>query len=324
MNTLPVAVIAACSGALAPEAEMHVPPMDERDAFIEFSARRFGDAEAFAAARWDSARRLIADGDFLGFAGGRESAGSGPGGSVREFAGGSRSTAMCRTLAAYLLTPREAFIPEHHRSSAYSPVALPLGHDQTISAPYMVTRMTSAAAPELPPETISPTAPKPAADQRILEIGTGSGYQAAMLAALSGNVRTIEYVGPLAAQAGETFDHLAERRGWLGTIRRRTGSGYAGWDEGAPYHRIIVTCAIDHPPPALLDQLAPGGILILPLGSPGLHQTLAALRRRREGEDRPPGISWQPAEGLDADAGHFDITDLYGDGTRVVFVPFVH
>ena len=73
-----------------------------------------------------------------------------------------------------------------------------------------------------------------------------------------------------------------------------------------------------------IDQLAPGGILILPLGKPGLHQTLAALRRRREGEDRPPGISWQPAEGLDADAGHFDITDLYGDGTRVVFVSFVH
>ena len=284
-------------GDMAGEAAGCMPPMDERGAFIDFAAGRLGDLEDFAAARWDSARRLIADGDFIGFSCGRESDAV-----VRSI--------VSRTLAAYLLTPREAFIPEPHRASAYRPAALPLGQGQTISAPYMVTRMTAAAAV--------------AADQRILEIGTGSGYQAAMLAALSDHVRTVEYVGQLSARAGETFDALTPTRPWLGTIRRRTGSGYDGWDEGAPYQRIIVTCAIDHPPPALLDQLAPGGILILPLGSPGTHQILAAVRRREEGEDRPPDDSWQSAKGLGAEGRHFDITDLYGDGTRVVFVPFVH
>jgi protein-L-isoaspartate(D-aspartate) O-methyltransferase len=211
-------------------------------------------------------------------------------------------------LAAWLLTPREAFLLPEMRQSAYRPNALPLGHGQTISAPYMVTRMTSAV--------------NPAPSHTVLEIGTGSGYQAAMLSVLSSDVRTIETVPFLASKARQCLSELGTKRPWLDRIRVRLGNGYEGWADGAPYDRIVVTCAIDHIPPALLEQLAPGGILLLPLG-PSRVQALTAIRRRVEGEAAPPGRGWAS---LDSDPGdgEFDISDVYGDGTRVVFVPFVY
>ena len=269
--------------------------MADRGEFVAHMARKFGDDEAFAEERWNSARRLLVDGDMAPLPGGSEDA-------------------CRRILAAWLLTPREAFIPGDQHRAAYLPHALPVGHGQTISAPYMVSRMTAAL--------------NPGPRERVLEIGTGSGYQAAVLAVLSAEVRTVEYVGPLASEARERLEALALRRPWLDTIRRRTGNGYDGWPEGAPYDRIIVTCAIDHVPPALLEQLAPGGVLILPVG-PFQVQQLLAVRRRRSGEDQPPGPSWSAARGKafpaeDVAGARFDMTDVYGDGTRVVFVPFVH
>ncbi len=259
------------------------PLMEKREDFVREAVKRFGDEEYFAAERWNAARRLLSDGDLDGLDRG----------------------AVPRALAAWLLTPREAFIPEGNRLAAYLPRALPVGYDQTISAPYMVSRMTAAL--------------NPGPEDRVLEIGTGSGYQSAMLAPLSSHVRTIEYVGPLAVMAAGILETLAERRPWLEKIRRRTGNGYQGWEEGAPYDRIIVTCAIDHIPPALLDQLAPGGILILPLGERRV-QRLLALRRRLPGEEAPPDPTWSPGD----EFSEIDVTDVYSNGTRVVFVPFVH
>ncbi len=262
--------------------------MENRDDFVREAVRQFGDEEYFAAERWNAARRLLSDGDLDGL--------------VR---GAGAGAVVSRALTAWLLTPREAFIPEENRLAAYLPQALPVGHNQTISAPYMVSRMTAAL--------------NPGSEDRVLEIGTGSGYQAAMLAPLSAHVRTVEYVGPLASSAGRILESLAERRPWLKQIRRRTGNGYMGWEEGAPYDRIIVTCAIDHIPQALTDQLAPGGILILPLGERRV-QRLTALRRRLPDEETPPDSSWSP---LNEDL-KMDFTDVYRNGTRVVFVPFVH
>ena len=297
---------------LAPDAAP--PPMDRRESFVRDAITRFGDDEFFAIDRWNAARRLLVDGDFDGFdeypsespreSENRETGGTAPADADDPAAGSS--TAAARTLAGWLLTPREAFVPPSENRASYLPHALPIGGGQTISAPYMVTRMTAAL--------------NPGPEDAVLEIGTGSGYQAAMLAALSGRVRTVEYVSALAAEAGRTIDRLAKWRPWLRTIRRLTGSGYSGWEDGAPYDRIIVTCAIDHVPPALLDQLAPGGVMVLPLG-PSHVQELVAIRRRREGEGRSPGSPWAPAAELPPG---FDAADVYGNGTRVMFVPFVH
>lgn len=262
------------------------PSTGNRDKFIRQAVSQFGDEEYFAAKRWNASRRLLADGDLKGISG-----------------NGSKA-AESRTLAAWLLTPREAFIPPKLRMEAYLPRALPLGHNQTISAPYMVSRMTAALNPN--PE------------DNVLEIGTGSGYQAAMLSVLSSGVRTIETVGPLASDAGGIIDKIAEKRPWMSSIRRRTGNGYRGWEEGAPYNRIIVTCAIDHVPRALVEQTAPGGIIIIPLGERRV-QILTALRRRMPGEKEGPDASWLPADDLPG----FDSRDVYRDGSRVVFVPFV-
>lgn len=289
---------------LAPE--VVPPPMDDRGPFVADAVGRFGDDEVFAGARWDAARRLMLDGDICGSLVPGECPGE-----PSCFSGDiDRSAAECRSLVAWLLTPREAFLPPGDVHLAYAPHAFPIGHGQTISAPYMVARMTAAL--------------NPGSGVSVLEVGTGSGYQAAMLAALSGRVFTIETVGPLASLAGDKLERLSIRRPWLETVRRRTGNGYEGWDEGAPFGRIIVTCAIDHVPPALMEQCAPGGMIILPLGEPRVQQLLA-FRRRTTGESGPAGRAWAEVDIPDAPAGStWDVRDVYGDGTRVVFVPFVH
>ena len=109
-------------------------------------------------------------------------------------------------------------------------------------------------------------------------------------------------------------------RPWLASIRRKVGSGYSGWEEGAPYDRIIVTCAIDHVPPALLGQLAPGGTIILPLGPPSV-QELVAIRKKRDPFEPEPGRPWAPDPKLPPG---YDLCDVYGNGARVMFVPFVY
>lgn len=160
-------------------------------------------------------------------------------------------------------TPRHLFVPDMLRAMAYNDCALPIGFDATISQPYIVALMTELLLPEK--------------NNRVLEIGTGSGYQAAILAQLSGRVYTIEIVPELAAAARQRLAALGYRN-----ITVRHGDGYQGWPEEAPFDRIIVTAAPEQLPRALTDQLARGGRLVAPVGS-GWGQNLILLEKQPDG-----------------------------------------
>lgn len=159
------------------------------------------------------------------------------------------------TLEAMRRVPRERFVPSHSVDSAYEDRPLPIGHEQTISQPYIVAYMTEAIVPK-------PT-------DRILEIGTGSGYQTAVLAEIVESVYSVERVEALAASASK---RLAELR--YENVQVRHGDGAEGWKEAAPFDGILVAAAAETIPQALLDQLRPGGRLIVPLGGPGANQEL--------------------------------------------------
>ena len=176
----------------------------------------------------------------------------------------ARDIRSARVLDAMLTVPRHLFVPEPERAEAYSDSPLPIGHDQTISQPYIVAFMTQAL--DVAPE------------HRVLEVGTGSGYQAAVLGALAKDVYTIEIVPALAERARDTLSALGYRN-----IQVRTGNGYLGWPEHAPYDRIMVTAAPDEVPPALLQQLKIGGLMAIPVGT--VTQELRILRRTVTGTE---------------------------------------
>lgn len=167
-----------------------------------------------------------------------------------------------RVLDAMLRAPRHLFVPESRRDRSYGDFPLPIGHEQTISQPYIVAFMTQSL-------DVGPT-------DRVLEIGTGSGYQAAVLGMLAKEVFTIEIVPPLAERARQTLGALGYRN-----IQVRTGNGYLGWPEHAPYDRIMVTAAPDEVPPALVQQLKVGGVMAIPVGR--ATQELRILRRTAGG-----------------------------------------
>ncbi|MEM7812785.1 MAG: protein-L-isoaspartate(D-aspartate) O-methyltransferase [Planctomycetota bacterium] len=150
-------------------------------------------------------------------------------------------------LEAMRAVPRHAFVATKDRARAYFDIPLPIGYGQTISPPYIVGYMTAAIAPQR--------------GDRVLEVGTGSGYQAAVLAAMGAEVYSIEIVEPLARQAEKTLDRL----GYDG-VHVRAGDGYLGWPEAAPFDRVIVTCSPEDVPRPLVDQMAEGGRMIVPLG----------------------------------------------------------
>jgi protein-L-isoaspartate(D-aspartate) O-methyltransferase len=150
-------------------------------------------------------------------------------------------------LEAMRHVPRHEFVPEHLRDRAYEDGPLPIGAGQTISQPYIVAYMTQAI--------------EPARTDRVLEIGTGSGYQAAVLAELVNEVYTIEIVSSLAASSSA----LLKRLGYT-NIHTREGDGYAGWPDKAPFDKILVTAAPESVPQALIDQLKVGGIMAVPVG----------------------------------------------------------
>jgi protein-L-isoaspartate(D-aspartate) O-methyltransferase len=152
-----------------------------------------------------------------------------------------------RVLGAMRKVARHRFVPEAMEHLAYSDSALPIGLDQTISQPYIVAYMTQALALR--------------GRERVLEIGTGSGYQAAVLAELAAEVYTIEIVPDLAARARKTLEALG-----YGNVHFRTGDGYQGWTEAAPFDGILVTAAPDHVPEPLVAQLRPGGRMVIPVG----------------------------------------------------------
>jgi protein-L-isoaspartate(D-aspartate) O-methyltransferase len=165
-----------------------------------------------------------------------------------------------RVLAAIARVPRERFVLESMQGEAYADRALPIDCDQTISQPYIVGLMTQAL------ELSGP--------ERVLEIGTGSGYQTAILAELAREVVTVERHAELSARAGRVLADLGYRN-----VTRIIGDGTEGWPAGAPYDRIIVTAAAWDVPPALFGQLAEGGILVIPVGDP-TAQTLRAIRKQ--------------------------------------------
>lgn len=167
-------------------------------------------------------------------------------------------------LAAMRRVPRHRFVPSVLRESAYADRPLRIGHGQTISQPWIVARMTELARPE-PGDT-------------VLEVGTGSGYQAAVLAEIVGHVFTVEIVGELARSARRRMRELG-----YGRVTVRHGDGYGGWPEQAPFDAIVVTAAPEEVPDPLVDQLAVGGRMVIPVGPQGRAQSLTVIRRRSDG-----------------------------------------
>jgi protein-L-isoaspartate(D-aspartate) O-methyltransferase len=166
-----------------------------------------------------------------------------------------------------LRVPRDQFVPEDQRRHAFENRPLPIGHGQTISQPLIVAAMTELLQ-------VKP-------GDRVFELGTGSGYQAAILDALGARVYSVEIVPELGARARQTLD----ASGHAG-VETRVGDGYFGWEEAAPFDAIIVTAASDHIPPPLLRQLKPGGRMLIPVGSRYLTQKLVLVSRDERGAVR--------------------------------------
>ncbi len=177
-----------------------------------------------------------------------------------------------RVLTAMNTVPRHRFVPKNLEAHAYRDRPLPIGLDQTISQPWVVARMTELVEP-------SPT-------DKALEVGTGSGYQAAVLAQLVSHVYTIEILCEHADRAREQLKQLDYEN-----LSVRCGDGYEGWLEHAPFDIIVVTAAPESIPPPLLEQLAPGGRLVIPVGPRNDVQTLTLVRRKTDG-------SLQSSEGV--------------------------
>jgi protein-L-isoaspartate(D-aspartate) O-methyltransferase len=196
-----------------------------------------------------------------------------------------------KNIRGFLLTPREKFVTAGNLDRAYVWHYLDIGFGVTITGPHTVARMTSVL-------DVGP-------DAKVLEIGTGSGYQSAYLSNLTDNVFSIEIIPALAARTRRLYDDLIAQ-GYVEyrSIRTRNGDGYHGWEEFAPFDRIIVTCGIDHIPPPLLQQLKPDGIMVIPVGPPGAQHVLKVVPRRGDG-------------------GAISVarSDIYG-GAPIAFVPF--
>ena len=192
---------------------------------------------------------------------------------------------------AFLLTPREEFVLHQNLRRAYDHAFLDIGFGVTISGPHAVVRMTSTL-------NVRP-------GDKVLEIGTGSGYQSAYLAHLTDKVWTIEIIRPLAVRTTGIYEGLI-RRGYreFGAIHTAAADGYYGWPSAAPFDKIVVTCGIDHIPPPLLRQLKPGGIMVIPVGPPGAQHVLKVMRN--EAADGTTTVSR---------------SDIY-NGRVVPFVPF--
>ena len=171
-----------------------------------------------------------------------------------------RAALSDRVMGAMSRVPRDVFVPDSLRASAWLNRPFPIGHGQTVSQPFVVALMTELANPQT--------------RDRVLEIGTGSGYQTAILAELAESVFTVETIPELAAAARARLDSLG-----YDTIEYRTGDGHAGWPEAAPYDAIVVTAAPETVPEALTTQLAPGGRLVIPVGRRHEAQMLTLIEK---------------------------------------------
>jgi protein-L-isoaspartate(D-aspartate) O-methyltransferase len=175
-----------------------------------------------------------------------------------------RSSLSATVLAAMRKVPRHRFVPADLANSAYEDRPLPIGEGQTISQPFIVALMTDLAEPKK--------------SDVVLEVGTGSGYQAAVLAECVARVYTIEIVRPLGERAAAVLKELQYKN-----VETRIGDGYAGWPSAAPFDAIVVTAAPDHVPQPLIDQLKPGGRLVIPVGTQMGGQDLQVIERSADG-----------------------------------------
>lgn len=169
-----------------------------------------------------------------------------------------------RVMAVMAKVPRHEFVPASQVPYAYRNRPLPIGHGQTISQPYIVALMTDLAR-------VQP-------DHTVLEVGTGSGYQAAVMAHLARSVYTIEIIEPLGHQAAQRLKAMG-----YANVEVRVGDGYHGWEEHAPYDAILVTAAAGHVPPPLIRQLKPGGRMVIPVGAPFMVQQLMLVEKNLQG-----------------------------------------
>jgi len=185
-----------------------------------------------------------------------------------------------RVLGAMRKVPRHEFVDPEYRSKAYSDSALPIQEGQTISQPYIVALMTQSAG-------LAP-------GDRVLEVGTGSAYQAAVLAEIVGEVYTIEIKETLARQARERLARLG-----YANVHARAGDGYLGWKEAAPFDAILITAAAPRIPEPLIAQLRPGGRLVMPLGQNPFAQELVVLTKTEHGIEREviAGVVFVPMTG---------------------------
>lgn len=192
---------------------------------------------------------------------------------------------------AFLMVPREEFVLKQNLGRAYEHAFLDIGFGVTISGPHVVGRMTSSLAIKK--------------GDKVLEIGTGSGYQSAYLANLTDKVWTIEIIKPLAQRTRSVYDALiAKGYTEYKAITSKNADGYYGWEEAGPFDKIIVTCGIDHVPPPLLQQLKTGGIMVIPVGPPGAQRILKIIKQ--EAPDKTITVAR---------------SDIY-NGRVVPFVPF--
>ena len=196
-----------------------------------------------------------------------------------------------RNKRAFLMTPREAFVLTPNLPRAYDSAFLDINYGVTISGPHLVGRMTQTLNVQK--------------GDKVLEVGTGSGYQSAYLSNLTDKVWSIEIIKPLAARTRATYDKLVgEGYTEFQAITSKNADGYYGWEEAGPFDKVIVTCGIDHIPPSLLQQLQPNGVMVIPIGPPGAQHVLKVTKT------------------LESD-GTFkvDRADIY-NGKIVPFVPF--
>jgi len=236
------------SGASAlPEPEFDIrqlpegPPYNSQEAYMEWMQEHTDQVEPFLSQKWERYKWVI------------------------SWNTNNPSLTHPRVIQGFLRTPREYFCREWNRPKAYAHAYLSIGYGQTISGPEIVSRMTNALNPQV--------------DHKVLEIGTGSGYQSAYLAELSNYVYTIEIVEELAEETDQIYTEREASYPQYANIRRKRDDGYYGWEEHAPFDRIIVTCGIDHIPPPLLRQLSPDGIMVIPVGPPS-GQTILKITKR--------------------------------------------
>jgi protein-L-isoaspartate(D-aspartate) O-methyltransferase len=175
----------------------------------------------------------------------------------------ARGVSDTATLDAMRAVPRHLFVPDSQKPYAYQDRPLPIGYGQTISQPYIVGNMTQVIAPEK--------------GHRVLEIGTGSGYQAAVLAQIVDHVYSVEIIAPLADLAQKLIEDLSYEN-----VSIKHGDGYYGWEAFAPFDAIVVTAAAEYVPPPLVAQLKPGGKMVIPVGSPFMTQQLMLVTRKGE------------------------------------------